>query len=104
MKELRNDQTNIDHNPEDKAGSYIMETWVVENEEDKANSVYNLDVPIGTWVVKMRVTDPETWKMVKNGELRGFSLEGNFLDREDWEAYQRDREIYNKVIKILKSS
>jgi hypothetical protein len=104
MKELRNDQTNIDHNPEDKAGSYIMETWVVENEQDKANSVYNLDVPIGTWVVKMRVTDPETWKMVKNGELRGFSLEGNFLDREDWEAYQRDREIYNKVIKILKSS
>jgi hypothetical protein len=103
MKELRNDQTNIDHNPEDKAGSYIMETWVVENEQDKANSVYNLDVPIGTWVVKMRVTDPETWKMVKNGELRGFSLEGNFLDREDWEAYQKDREIYNKVMNILKS-
>jgi hypothetical protein len=26
------------------------------------------------------------------------------MDREDWEAYQKDREIYNKVIKILKSS
>ena len=104
MKELRNDQTNIDHNPEDKAGSYIMETWVVENVEDKANSVYNMDVPVGTWMVKMRVADPETWKMVKAGELRGFSLEGNFLDREDWEQYQKDREIYNKVMRILKSS
>ena len=104
MKELRNDQTNIEHESEDKAGSYIMETWIVENEEDKANSLYNLDVPIGTWCVKMRVVDPETWKMVKAGELRGFSLEGNFMDRDDWEQYQKDRELYNKVIKILKSS
>jgi hypothetical protein len=104
MKEMRNDQTNIEHDNEDKAGSYIMETWIVENQEDKANSLYDLNVPIGTWMVKMRVVDPETWKMVKAGELRGFSLEGNFMDREDWEAYQKDREIYNKVIKILKSS
>jgi hypothetical protein len=104
MKELRNDQTNIQHNPEDEAGSYIMETWLVENPEDKANSVYNLDVPVGSWVVKMRVTDPETWQLVKAGELRGFSLEGNFMDRKDWEAYQKDREVYNKIIKILKNS
>jgi hypothetical protein len=104
MKELRNDQTNIEHDSEDKAGSYIMETWIVENEEDKANSLYNMDVPVGTWMVKMKVVDPETWKMVKAGELRGFSIEGVFLDREDWEEYQKARELYNKVIKILKSS
>ena len=104
MRELRNDQTNIEHDNTDKAGSYIMETWIVENEEDKANTVYDLNVPVGTWCVKMRVQDPQTWKMVKSGELRGFSLEGNFMDREDWEEYQNDRELYNRVIKILKSS
>jgi hypothetical protein len=104
MRELRNDQTNIQHNPEDEAGSYIMETWIVENEEDKANSVYDLGVPVGSWVVKMRVTDPQTWKMVKEGKLRGFSLEGSFLDKADWDQYQKDREVYNKIIKILKSS
>ena len=104
MKELRNKETNIQHNTNDRAGSYVMETWLVENEEDKANSLYNLDVPIGSWVVKMRVEDPATWKMIKNGELRGFSLEGSFLDKKDWDQYQKDREIYNKVIKILKSS
>lgn len=104
MKELRNRETNIQHNTEDRAGSYVFESWLVENEEDKANTVYDLGVPVGSWMVSMRVEDPATWKMIKNGELRGFSLEGSFLDKEDWDQYQKDREIYNKVIKILKSS
>ena len=104
MKELRNRETNIQHNTEDRAGSYVFESWLVENKEDKANTVYDLGVPVGSWMVSMRVEDPATWKMIKNGELRGFSLEGSFLDKEDWDQYQKDREIYNKVIKILKSS
>jgi hypothetical protein len=104
MKELRNRDTNIQHNTEDRAGSYVMETWLVENQEDKANSLYNLDVPIGSWVVKMRVEDPATWRMIKAGELRGFSLEGSFMDKKDWDEYQKDREVYKRVIKILKSS
>ena len=103
MKELRNRETNIQHNAENRAGSYVFESWLVENEEDKANTVYDLGVPIGSWMVSMRVEDPATWKMIKNGELRGFSLEGSFLDKEDWDQYQKDREIYNKVIGILKS-
>jgi hypothetical protein len=104
FKELRNQETNIEHNSADRAGSYVFQSWIVENKEDKANSVYNLNVPIGSWVVAMRVEDPATWKKIKNGELRGFSLEGSFLDKKDWDQYQKDREIYNKVIKILKSS
>lgn len=104
MKELRNKETNIQHNSEDRAGSYVMETWIVEHPQDKANSIYDLDVPVGSWVVSMRVEDPATWKKIKAGELRGFSLEGNFMDRKDWEQYQKDREVYNKIIRILKSS
>jgi hypothetical protein len=52
----------------------------------------------------MRVTDPGVWAKVKTGEVKGFSLEGSFMDRADWEQYQKDREIYNKVIRILKNS
>ena len=103
MMELRNHDTNILHNAQDPAHSFVMETWIVENEEDKANSFYNFDVPVGTWMVKMRVQDPETWKMIKAGKLNGFSIEGNFMSEEDYEAYQKDNELYDRVIKILKS-
>jgi hypothetical protein len=104
MRETRNHDTNILHDNKVDGKSYVMETWIVENEEDKANSMYNMDVPVGTWMVKMRVTDPAIWKQVKSGRLNGFSLEGNFMDAKDFEAYQKDKQLYDKVMRILKSS
>ena len=103
MMELRNHDTNIQHDSTDPAHSFVMESWIVENSEDKANSLYGFEVPVGTWMVKMRVQDPETWKQIKAGKLKGFSIEGNFMEREDYLAYQKDKELYNRVIKILKS-
>jgi hypothetical protein len=103
MREDRNNQTNILHDADAPAKSYVMESWIVENPEDKANSKYGFNVPEGTWMVKMRVQDPAIWKEIKAGKLNGFSLEGNFMDAKDYEAYQKDRDLYNKVIKILKS-
>ena len=103
MRELRNHDTNILHDPESDAKSYVMETWIVENEQDKANSMYNMEVPIGTWMVSMRVTDPKVWKAIKAGKLNGFSIEGNFMSQDDYEAYKKDKQLYDRVMKILKS-
>ena len=103
MMELRNHDTNIQHDSTDPAHSFVMESWIVENSEDKANSLYGFEVPVGTWMVKMRVQDPETWKQIKAGKLKGFSIEGNFMERGDYLEYQKDKELYDRVIKILKS-
>ena len=103
MREMRNHDTNIQHDTQKDGGSYVMETWIVENPEDKANSLYNMDVPVGSWMVKMRVHDKDTWSKIKSGELRGFSIEGDFMAKEDYEAYRKDKELYNRIIKILKS-
>ena len=103
MRELRNHDTNILHDPESDAKSYVMETWIVENEQDKANSMYNMEVPIGTWMVSMRVTDPKVWKAIKAGKLNGFSIEGNFMSQDDYESYKKDKQLYDRVMKILKS-
>jgi hypothetical protein len=102
MRELRNQETNIQHE-DNRAGAYVMETWLVESEDDKLNKIYGFNVPVGTWAIKMRVEDPETWKMVKEGKLNGFSIEGKFLDKEDYEKYKKDKQIYERVMKILKS-
>jgi hypothetical protein len=48
-------------------------------------------------MVKMQVEDPTVWKRVKNGELRGMSVEGVFSDLEEIEAMKR----YMKIKKIL---
>jgi hypothetical protein len=103
MRENRNNETNVNHETEDRAFSYIVETWIVEHPEDKANKVYGLDLPVGSWVIKMRVADDDVWKKVKAGELKGFSIEGNFMSSQEYEAYKKNKDKYDKILGKLKS-
>jgi hypothetical protein len=99
MKEARTNDTNQDHLEDVSAGSYVYESWLVEDPEtDKANLKYGFNVPAGTWMVSMKVDDKEVWKRIKNGELRGFSVEGLFSNMEEIQGLKK----YLKVVKILK--
>jgi hypothetical protein len=99
MKEARTNATNQDHQEDNAAGAYVYESWLVEDpENDKANTKYGFNVPAGTWMVSMKVDDKETWKRVKNGELRGFSVEGFFSDLDEIQGLKK----YLKIMKILK--
>lgn len=34
------------------------------------------EVPKGSWIISVKVTEPEVWQAVKTGELTGFSIYG----------------------------
>lgn len=101
MREQRLADNNIQHVDSKDAGTYVFESWLVENPEDKANSVYGLNVPLGTWCVKMRVLNNETWQEVKAGKLKGFSLQGNFLSQDEYAAYLKDKKVYEDLVKLV---
>jgi hypothetical protein len=61
-------------------GLTAVESWIVESEQDKSRA-YDLNVPIGTWMVSMKVNNEDVWKQVKEGEVKGFSIEGYFADK-----------------------
>lgn len=103
MREQRLSETDVQHKNNIDAGTYFYESWIVENDQDKANSIYNLDVPVGTWCVKARVTDPSVWAKVKSGELRGFSLAGDFISQQEYDAYVEDKKIWEKLINLVNS-
>jgi hypothetical protein len=63
-------------------GLTAVESWIVESEQDKSR-MYGLDVPIGTWMVSMKVNNDEVWKQVRAGEVKGFSIEGYFADKAE---------------------
>ena len=98
MKEARTNEINTEHIATNDAGTYVFESWIVESADDKANTVYGYNVPIGTWMCKMKVDDKETWKRIKAGELKGFSVEGSFADMEEVQA----RKDYMRIKNILK--
>lgn len=71
--------TTLEHQLELK-GLTAVESWIVESEQDKSR-MYDLDVPIGTWMVSMKVNNEDVWKQVKEGKVKGFSIEGYFADK-----------------------
>ena len=74
-------QFNVNHS-KTEAPSYILESWIIESEEDKAYSKYNFnkkDVPIGSWMIVSQITD-ENFFMDEIIEKKqyGYSVEGYF--------------------------
>ena len=62
-------------------GLTAVESWIVEDEKDKTR-FYGLDVPIGTWMLSMKVLNDDVWNnYVKTGKVKGFSIEGYFADK-----------------------
>jgi hypothetical protein len=71
------DKATLEHNKKIK-GVTLVESWVKEGKLDKSNN-YGLNLPEGTWVGMMKVTDDKIWnEFVKSGKIKGFSIEGVF--------------------------
>ncbi|MBY0559998.1 XkdF-like putative serine protease domain-containing protein [Hyphomicrobium sp.] len=57
----------LNHNQE-LSGCYVVESFIARD-DDKTF------IP-GSWVLGVKIPDPEIWNLVKSGELNGFSLDG----------------------------
>ena len=63
-------------------GLTMVESWIVEDTEMDKSKMYNLNVPVGTWMGTIKVNNNEIWNQyVKTGLVRGFSIEGFFADK-----------------------
>lgn len=80
-------------------GLTVVESWIVEGEQDKSRA-YGLDVPVGTWMVAMKVNNDAVWTdYVKTGKVLGFSIEGFFVDK----AYARKKQtaMLDELARVL---
>jgi hypothetical protein len=84
-------------------GIHLTESWVVESEQDKSRQ-YGFDVPIGTWMVAVKVEDTTLWaEAVKTGDVRGFSIEGYFVNKmREQNEQSAMREVRKLVERIAK--
>ena len=63
------------------AGMTVYESWIVEDTQFDKSRKYGLEMPVGTWMVTMKVDDDEVWsKYVKDNKVFGFSIEGQFAN------------------------
>jgi len=62
------------------SGVLTVESWIKEGDSDKSK-LYGYDLPNGTWFVKMKIENDELWNKIKEGELKGLSIEGYFTNK-----------------------
>ena len=62
-------------------GILTTESWIIEDPENDKSNLYGYKLKKGTWMVKMKIENEEIWNKIKDGELRGVSIEGFFVDK-----------------------
>ena len=100
MQEKLLDKANIEHGRKFLDGVDVVESWIVEDPKLDKQQVFGMDYPKGTWNIIMKVNDESTWEKVKDGQLKGFSVQGYFLEKAKFNA--ETHKILEDIKNILK--
>ena len=85
-------QSTLEHQAELK-GLSVVESWIVEDEQKDKSRIYGLEMPVGTWMVSMKVNNDDIWNnYVKTGKVKGFSIEGYFVDKVNFASQEMTEE------------
>ena len=87
------------------SGVLTVESWIKEGDMDKSK-MYGFDLPNGTWFVKMKINNDDLWQKVKEGELKGLSIEGYFTDKMEKmsERQPTDEQILSALNEIIQEN
>jgi hypothetical protein len=104
LKHNNHHKATQEHN-ERVSGVLTVESWIKEGDMDKSK-LYGYDLPNGTWFVKMRIDNDKLWQDIKDGSLKGLSIEGYFTDKMEKmsEKAPTDEEILKALNEIIREN
>mgnify|MGYP003649672563 FL=1 len=111
LKNGNQGKATMEHTDKKLEGMTIVESWLVEDVVHDKSRKYGLDMPIGTWMVAMKVDNDDIWNnYVKEGKVKGFSIEGYFADKlnrpqdKQQDKLTEEDKLLNEIIDVLKES
>lgn len=84
-------------------GCTAVESWLKESEFDKSRH-FGFQCPVETWFLGMKIENDAVWtEMVKTGAVRGFSIEGFFVEQlmRQQLRYVTDDELVDILVSLL---
>jgi hypothetical protein len=96
----KHNNTDINHDENVVTKNTLVESWISESMEYDKSRKYGFMLPPGTWFVSYKINDDDTWKKIKSGELKGFSLAGGFISKM---KVVNPEQTLNEIINILKN-
>mgnify|MGYP000627704991 CR=1 FL=1 len=81
LRENKHNNTDINHDDMVTTNNTLLESWIVEDPQYDKSSKYGYNLPEGAWMVSYKINDEDTWGKIKRGEIAGFSVAGNFIEK-----------------------
>lgn len=78
-REKKSSNATVQHE-EDVDGTYVFETWLVADANIDKAAALGYKVPVGTLMMSSYIQNDELWEKIKSEEVKGYSLEGAFLE------------------------
>jgi len=111
LKSGNQGQATMEHASEKLDGMVVVESWLVESEVHDKSRMYGLEMPIGTWMVSMKIDNNLVWEKARKNLIKGFSIEGFFADKmsqrpkdKQIDQLNEDDKLLNDIIDVLKES
>jgi hypothetical protein len=83
----------------------VVESWIIEDDKADKSRAYGLNMPVGTWMVSVKVNNDEIWQeFVKTERVKGFSIEGFFTDKKNerpQESIEEEAELSAEQMAML---
>lgn len=82
-------------------GLTMYESWITDSKRGVHAMRGFEDVPDGSWFGSFKVENPEVWQMVKDGLIRGFSVEGLFSYRKSDIQQDSVQKLWQQICDVL---
>ena len=82
-------------------GLTMFESWITDSKRGILAMKGFEDVPDGSWFGSFKVDNAEVWKMVKEGKVKGFSVEGLFSYRKADIQQSQVQDLWSQIQAIL---
>lgn len=103
MKNLNLNNVTAEHE-KPVQGCSVIESWITESEKHDKINLYNVKPILGGWAIMMKIYNDEEWEQVKEGNYKGFSIEGIYQGFEKLQASKQEAQspTHEEIIQQLK--
>ena len=81
-KKLNVNMADVEHNHNIENGITYFQSMIIDKEQGICPKAFK-DLPNGTWIVGCKIDNINVWDAVKNGTVKGFSIDGYFHPEQE---------------------
>jgi hypothetical protein len=96
FRESKHNNTDINHDEVITKENTLLESWIVEDSVYDKSYIYGYRLPKGTLMASYKINNEQTWDLIKEGKLNGFSAAGFFIEKS-----KREKETEMTLQKII---